>query len=194
MNVVFGIIGALINLLGYIPYLRDIVRSKVKPQRVTWGIWVVLNTVAAVNSTVNGGGWSLLFLWSTLVLVLITFVLSIKRGVGGIGKLDKAMIACAGLLLMYWALSRDTVLSTFIAIAIDTLGLIPTIVKTYKDPSSETCPQWVLAGVAGIFTVFAVGSFNEFVLIAYPLYIVLGNSLVVSTKAFRSDRAVTQIS
>lgn len=56
MKPVFGILALLINLLGYVPYVQDIVKGRVKPQRITWGIWAALGSVVFANQVTNGGG------------------------------------------------------------------------------------------------------------------------------------------
>ena len=73
MQIILGVFASILNILGYIPYIRDIVRGVVKPQRITWGIWTILTTVAAVNQVLNDGGYSSLFFVSTAILVAITF-------------------------------------------------------------------------------------------------------------------------
>jgi hypothetical protein len=183
---IFGLIATILNFIGYVPYIRDIVRRKVVPQRVTWGIWSVLTSIGAVNQIVNGGGWSSLFFISTSVLVVITFCLSLRLGVGGGSKLDYAVLALAGVLFAYWILSRDSISSTYIAIIIDLVGLAPTVLKVWRNPATETYIQWVLAAIGGIFTVLAVGSLDKFVLLAYPIYIFFGNGAIIATKLLRS--------
>lgn len=189
MSALLGIIAVIVNLIGYIPYIRDIYVGKVRPQRITWGLWLILTSVTAVNQVRNGGGWSSLFFITTSVLVLITFLLSLKRGIGGGSKTDFICLGMAGLLLVYWVLTRDSKNSTYIAIAIDAVGLIPTILKTRIDPSSETYIQWVMAAIAGVFTMLSVGRFVV-VLLAYPMYIIVGNGAIVLTKYIFDSKRV----
>lgn len=181
MKAVFGILAVLINLIGYIPYIKDIVAQKIKPQRVTWGVWTILTTIAFSNQVINGGGWSAWFLGSTALLVTITFVLSIRNGVGGSSKLDKVALIFAGVLLIYWLTVHDTRLSTILAIIIDAIGATPTLIKAYKKPKTESYPQWVMAAIAGVFSLLAIAK-ADFILAAFPLYVILMNSLIVSAK------------
>ena len=186
MKLALGVLALVLNIIGYIPYIRDILRGKVKPQRVTWGVWTILTTIAAVNQVKNGGGYSSLFFISTVVLVAATFLLSIRRGMGGASKLDMICLALAIALFAYWATVHDTRISTLIAVIIDGVGAIPTVVKTYKHPATESYPQWVLAGLGGLLTLFAVARM-DWALLIYPAYVFAMNGVVVGAKFVRES-------
>ena len=187
MQLFFGTTSLIFNIVGYVPYIRDILRGIVRPQRVTWGIWTILVGITAANQILNDGGWSSLFLVSTSLLVTITFVLSIKYGVGGASWVDRICLLLAGALIVYWVLSQDTRFSTLIAVAIDAIGAVPTLIKTYRNPQTETYVQWVLAGIAGIFAM-AAATRLDWALLVYPGYVVIMNSAIVGTKYFRERR------
>jgi len=55
-----------------------------------------------------------------------------------------------------------------------------TAIKSYEDPESETFSTWIISGTSGIFGALAVGAFRP-VLLAYPIYIVFANYLIVIT-------------
>lgn len=187
MQLILGIAASVLNLLGYIPYIRDILRGIVKPQRVTWGIWSILTTIAAVNQILNDGGHSSWFFVSTAALVMLTFALSLKYGMGGASHLDRVCLALAIVLLVYWLTVQDTRLSTLIAVIIDVIGAIPTLIKTYRHPETETYPQWVLAGIGGLLTMFAVTRL-DWALLIYPAYIFIMNGVIVAIKYWREHQ------
>lgn len=183
----FGVMALVLNLVGYVPYIRDIFRGKVVPHRITWGVWTILTAIVAFNQLKNGGGWSSLFFISTTMVVAVVFVLSIKKGIGSSSPLDKACLVLALILLGYWLTLHDTKVSTYVAVVIDALGAMPTIIKTYKHPETETYIQWALAAVAGMLTFFSVQKV-ELVLIVYPLYIFTFNGLIVGAKYISEHR------
>jgi hypothetical protein len=184
MQLWLGVIALMLNLIGYIPYIRDIFRHIVRPHRVTWGIWTILTAIAAVNQIKNGGGYSSLFFVSTTILVTFTFLLSLRFGLGGASKLDRICLALTIGLFVYWASVHDTRFSTLIAVIIDGIAAIPTLVKTFYRPETETYPQWVLAGLGGLFTLFAVTRL-DWALLVYPAYVFLMNGVIVGTKYLR---------
>jgi len=191
MRLTLAILALVLNIIGYIPYIRDIIRGIVKPQRITWGIWTILTTITAVNQIVNKGGYSSLFFVSTTILVTFTFLLSIKYGTGGGSRLDFVSLVLATLLFTYWVAIHDTRLSTVIAILIDSIAAALTVIKTYHYPETETYPQWVLAGIGGALTLFAVPRL-DWALLAYPAYIALANGVIVTTKFTRETDKPTK--
>lgn len=187
MQEILGFSALLLNFLGYIPYIRDIFRKIVKPHPYTWAIWTILTTIAAFNQVRNDGGYSSLFFISTAGLVIFTFILSLRYGMGGASKIDRLCLAAAAILLVYWLASKDTHLSTVIAVIIDGIGAIPTLIKVSNHPKSETYIQWTLAGIAGLLTMLAVPRF-DWILVIYPLYVVLMNSVIVGTKYVKEHK------
>lgn len=184
MQSAFGVLALILNFIGYIPYIRDILGKKVRPHRITWGIWTILTTIAAINQILNGGGFSSLFFISTTLLVIIVFILSFHYGMGGVSKIDRICLVLALILLIYWITVKETRISTIIAVVIDGIGIIPTVIETYHHPKSETYIQWVLSGIAGLFTMLAVPRFDVILLI-YPFYIFVANAAIVGTKFLR---------
>jgi hypothetical protein len=191
MNIkaILGIVAFVVNLIGYVPYIRDVYVGKVKPHRVSWFIWMILTGIVAYNQVRNGGGWSSLFFISTTFLVTIVFILSLTRGITEISHIDKICLVSALVLLGYWVTLRDTNFSTYLAVIIDAIGLTPTIIKTLKNPETESYIQWVLAAVAGVFTVLSVAKM-ELVLIVYPIYIIIGNGCIVAAKYLSPNKTV----
>lgn len=183
----FGLGAVILNFAGYVPYIKAILAGVVKPQRVTWGIWTILTTIAFVNQVLNNGGYSALFFGSTVGLVGIVFLLSLVRGVGGASRFDIMILSMSLVLLVFWVIFRESYYSTLFAIAIDAFGAIPTLIKAYKQPQTEVFLQWILSALGGFLSLFAVPQIT-FILIVYPLYVVVMNGLIVVTKYIGSTR------
>jgi len=190
MKPVFGIIALLLSLLGYVPYIIDIVQRKVKPQRVSWGIWAILSNIMFANQLLNGGGWSVWFFGSTALLVTVIFFLSLSRGVGGSSKMDKIILIAAAVLLVYWLTVTNTRVSTILALVIDAAAVAPSILKAYRYPETESYPQWVMASLGGLFSLFAITKV-DYILYLFPLYIIVVNGLVVGAK-FYAERYIVK--
>ena len=74
----------------------------------------------------------------------------------------------------------------FLIILIDLIGSNLTILKTWKNPETENWVGWAMCGVGGLFGILSVGSFN-FILLAYPIYICLINSIMAIIVIFRKN-------
>lgn len=182
-ELIFGLLSVLVNIAGFIPYIRDILAQKVKPQRITWTIWTILTGIAFYNQVQNGGGYSVYFFGSTFFLVVTVLLLSIKYGFKETTRFDIGCLLLALGLLGVFLVTKNTTYTTYLAAGIDMLGALPTVYKTYRHPETEAYAQWVMAAIAGFFSMLALTTFS-FLLIAYPLYVFLMNTVIVATKYF----------
>ena len=175
---IFGYTSALLSIVMIIPYIRDIFRLETKPERGSWFIWTVLGFIAFFSQLSKGATDSLWLTGGQTVAVFIIFLLSFKYGYGGLGRRDVKALIGAGIGLILWYLTREATFALLFVILVDSIGTLLTLLKSYKDPESETLSTWVLSGTSGIFGMLAVGSFN-LILLAYPLYIILANYVIV---------------
>jgi hypothetical protein len=174
----FGIASGIITGLSSVPYIRDILRHKTKPERASWFIWSILGAIAFFSQMAEGATDSLWLTGIDSLGVLITFLLAIKYGVGGFNRRDILALIVAGIGLLLWFFTHQAAVALFIIICIDLSGTILTVAKSYTDPESETLTTWIIMSVAGILAMISVGEFNPILLI-YPLYIFLANFAVV---------------
>lgn len=174
----FGYTSAVLSIVMIIPYVRDILRLETKPERGSWFIWMVLGFIAFFSQLAKGATDSLWLTAGQTLAVLIIFVLSLKFGYGGLGKRDVQGLVGAAFGLMLWYLTREASYALIFVILVDSIGSFLTIIKSYKDPASETLITWLMSGTSAIFGMLAVGSLN-LILLAYPLYLVVANYVIV---------------
>ncbi|HLD18334.1 MAG TPA: hypothetical protein VJB99_04720 [Patescibacteria group bacterium] len=175
----FGYISALLSIAMVIPYVRDILRRRSRPERASWFIWTVLGFIAFFSQLAKGATHSLWLTAGQTIAVLVVVVLSIKYGVGGFTKRDIRALITAGVGLLLWYFTNEATYALFIVIVIDSIGSLLTFIKSYQKPESETLSTWFMSGTSGVFGVLAVGSMSP-TLLAYPLYIVIANYLIVA--------------
>jgi hypothetical protein len=184
MAELFAILSGLILVVGGPPYLLDILKGKTKPQRTTWFIWSVQGLIAFGSQFQLGAHWSLLFAGLNAGGNLVVFLLSLKYGVGGDWKLvDCAAlgIACIGLVVSL--LVKAPAVALVGVILADFAGVIPTLHKTFKIPSSETSITWFALGTSSLLAVFSVGSWS-WTLLLFPVYMAVANYAVLVAQYF----------
>ena len=174
MQEILGGVSGLLIALSCIPYIRDILLLKTRPQRMTWFIWMVLLTIAFFAQVSKGGTWSLITTGIEWLGVVVIFILSIKNGMGGATKLDKMALAGAGIGLILWYLTNEPFYALIITILIDFIAGMLTILKAYKEPETETFIAYMICGTGGLLGTLAVGKLN-LSLIIFPLWICLFN-------------------
>jgi hypothetical protein len=135
------------------------------------------------------------FLWLTGIDTLgvtVTFILSLKYGKGGFTRRDVIALVVALSGLVIWYFTKEAAFALYIVILVDFAGSSLTILKAYEDSSSETMTIWVLSGFSGLFAALAVGSL-DWVLLSYPIYILLANWAVVIALVLGKNKLHTKI-
>lgn len=176
--ITLGEIAGLISIVSFAPYFYQTIRGTVRPERITWFIWTVLQVIAVVSQASAGGHDSLWFPLVGAVCAATIFILSIFKGIGGFNRFDLTCLGLAVIGLIGWQLSRQPIVAIVAIIFADAMGVLPTIRKSYLNPESES---WIFFGgdtVAGLLAAGAVGSLN-IILLLYPAYIALANAAVV---------------
>lgn len=185
----FGYISAVLSIVMIIPYVRDILRLKTKPERASWLIWTVLMFIAFFSQLAKGATDSLWLTGGQTASVSIITLLSLRYGVGGLTNRDISALVGVAAGLVLWYFTREASYALFIVILIDAVGIWLTLLKTYEDPESETMSMWLISGTSAVFGALAVGSFN-FILLAYPIYLILANYTVVLTMILAERRKI----
>jgi len=174
MQEILGYISGGLIAISVIPYVRDILLGKTKPERATWFIWAVLLTIAFFAQLSEGGTWSLITTLIDWLGVVVIFILSIKYGMGGSTKLDKMALVGALIGLILWYITDEALVALFITVFIDALACMLTVVKTYKEPKTETVVAYIICGTGGLLGAISVGEIN-FSLLLFPLWIGISN-------------------
>lgn len=176
---IFGYTSAVLSIVMIIPYIRDILLKRAKPERGSWLIWTVLGFISFFSQMAKGATNSLWLTAGQTLSVFIIFLLALKYGYGGLAKRDTKALVGAGIGLILWYLTKEASIALFIVIIVDAIGTYLTARKSYEDPESETLTVWVISGTSGIFGMLAVGNIDP-ILLLYPFYIVVANYLIVA--------------
>ena len=177
---VFGTLSALAILIGGIPYIKDIYYKKVRPHVLSWLGWAFITGLGASAMYAEGSTWLALIVAANTVTCLSIALFSIVRNVAIFQtfKWDWVFFGLGILGLILWLTLDMPILALVCAILADFCFGVPTIVKTYKEPGSETPFAWIMATISGFLSLFAIQVF-AFYEIAYPLYLFLFDGLVL---------------
>ena len=176
--------GASILLLALIvPYIKSIISSTTRPSAVSWFGWALLFAIATVAQASKGIDWSLAVpLISTISTTVIAFTaLYLGRAVWT--RADGICIAMGILAIILWAITREPLTAIVLSIIADFFVTVPTIVKTYQDPTSEPSTLWVLYVIGVTSEVVATTDFTAYNLL-FPVYTIIG-SAVIAALTFR---------
>jgi hypothetical protein len=175
----FGVIAGVLALLAAIPYIRDTIKGETRPNRVTWLIWVILQTIALFAQISGGGRDSLLLTIGDLIASATILLLAFVKGESKWHWIDRMALIGAGIGLILWYALNQPIVALAVTIFIDLCGAVPTLRKSFVDPDSETRSTWWIVGIGAIFGVLAVGKVDV-TLLVYPIYLAVINLAVAA--------------
>jgi hypothetical protein len=176
----FVYIGAGISVIGLLPYIRDTYRGDTSPHRVTWFLWGFIPLVTfVVQLHLHVGLVSL----TTLVFGLMplgVLIASVKSHAGAwaITRFDWFCCAISLAGTAVYVVTQRGVLSIVLLLIADFFAGIPTVRKSWTDPTSETWSAFAFSVASTAITLSTVTEWS-FAAIAFPLYIVILNTAQV---------------
>ncbi len=174
-------VGVIVGFVfGYLPYIKDILRGKTKPNRVTWLMWAVAPLIGSVAAIVDGVGWAVLPVFLNGFVPLIIFIVTlVKRdSYWQLKKLDYICGLLSVLALVLWMITKQPGVAIFFAIIADVFAAVPTIIKSWHFPETETVDLYIVSVFVNATSFAAVKVWN-FSSIAFPAYLVVINILFV---------------
>jgi hypothetical protein len=160
----------IIGIVSPIPYVIGTIRGVVKPQRITWLLFLLLNVNFLVSAIATHG--NLLFTIGQFTGPLVIFGLSIKYGVGGKPPFDIAALIFATIGFILLMIIDDKIFGLVLTLLIDMAAGALTVKKVIKDRASESKLTWCLGALSGLLGLISLANYSaENVL--FPLWIFL---------------------
>ena len=160
MKEIIAIIAAILAIAGNVPYVRDVLKGRVKPHAYTWFVWTLVSAIVFFGQLAKGAGVGAIPTAASEIFTLIIFLLSLKYGFKGIKKIDTFFLVLALAGIIPWVLTSDPTVSVIIAVAIDVIAFIPTIRKTWIAPKTETPILYVMNVSRHILALFSMEAYN----------------------------------
>ncbi len=167
---IIAILSLIISIVGGLPYLIKAIKGKIKPERITWGLWTLISFLALISYRAEGGESSSFFILGDLIITGSIFLTSIFKGKGGHSQLDKICLSLALGGLIFWQINSNPIYQIIGVVAADMLALIPTIKSVLESPEDESSTAFFSAAIASLLGLISIGSWN-LSLILYPLYL-----------------------
>lgn len=179
INENFIFIGAILSLVGSLNYVINTLKGKTKPNRVTWFLWALAPLIAFSAEIQKGVGLPALMTFMVGFGPLMVFIASFvnKQSYWKITKFDIVCGALSILGLLVWAVLREGNIAIAMTIVADLLAALPTVVKSYKEPKTESSLLFLFASINATITLLAVKVW-DFAHVAFPMYILLICSLL----------------
>ncbi len=174
LKTVFLTISTITALFSPLIGIISILKGQFRPQRMTRLLIFLISllfvgTLLAQHDT-NG----IYIAGSQLIGSLIIFLLSLKRGIGGTGKIDLVVFIMTMVSLFIWQTTQNPVLGLTMSVLTDLIAFTPTLVKTWHLPHTEEWKFYLSDVIASTFSIFSISSYSYGNLV-FPIYIFLIN-------------------
>ena len=168
----FVIVGAVISLLGTSTYIRDTLKGKTRPNRISWLMWTLAPLVAFAAELSKGVGLQSLMTFAAGFSPLLVLVASFvnRKSVWKLTSFDVTCGVLSFLGLLLWAVTREGNIAIVFSILADGLAAVPTVVKSYSHPDSENWIAFASAAVSAALTLLSIDNWT-FANYGFPLYI-----------------------
>ncbi|MBX4187487.1 MAG: hypothetical protein KW802_04560 [Candidatus Doudnabacteria bacterium] len=170
------LLGVVVQLYGVFSYIKDTLRGKTKPNKVTWFLWSIAPLIASAAALSSGVRWAVIPVFMSGFGPLLVFIGSFfnKNAYWKLGTLDYICGFFSLLALFLWWFTKEPAIAIIFAILSDGIAAVPTIIKAWSHPETETAAPYA-TGMFNALTGFAAISVWNFSQYAFPIYLLLAN-------------------
>lgn len=175
-------IGAIVQLVGIGSYIKETIKGKTKPNRITWLLWSIAPLIATFAALSDGVKLSVLPVFMSGFGPFLVFLFSFvnKKSYWKLEKFDYVCGALSILALVFWGITKNPNIAIIFAILSDAFAAVPTLIKSWHHPETETVSPF-LAGLFSSSTSFFAITIWGFSSVAFPLYLVSINCVLIFT-------------
>ena len=171
------IVGSVVNLFGTSYYILNTIRGTTKPNRMTWLMWSIAPLIGASAAFASGVTWAALPVFMAGFMPLLVLIASFvnRNAYWKLGTFDYVCGLLSLLALILWYITNDATIAIIFAIASDFAASVPTVIKCWKQPETETASGYTASWFNNAMS-FLVITHWTFANYAFPLYLVFMNT------------------
>ena len=157
------IVSALLLLWGGYRYFRDTLRGDAKPNKVSWFLWALAPLVSlGAAFSVDADIWASVRVLVGGVVPGVIFLGSFfnRKSYWILTRFDWI---CGGLsltALLFWQLASSPLIAVLLAAAANTFALIPTFIKAWNFPETETRLIYINSFLSAVLIIPAIPVWN----------------------------------
>lgn len=170
-----------VSLGGASAYVRDTVRGKTKPNRVSWVMWSVaplVGTAAALSAGADLWATSRIFLAGFLPLLVLSASFLNPQSHWKLTPSDLLCGLCSLLAFLVWMLVDTPRLAVLLAAAGDGFASLPTLRKAWYYPETETGVTYITSFVSVLLVIPSIPVWN-IENSAFQIYLLVTNTLLL---------------
>ncbi len=157
------VLSVFVSLSGSAAYIRDTLAGRSKPNRVSWFLWALLPLIAtAAALTAHADIWATIRIFLAGFLPLLVFIASFinRQSYWKLTTFDLLCGLCSVAALIVWGLINSPVLAILLAVIGDGFASIPTILKAWKHPETETGLAYAASTISVLLVIPSIPKWN----------------------------------
>ena len=179
-----AIIGAIIGSLGGFYYLYETIAGKAQPNRITWLLWGIFPMVIFVAQRaqgIRGLAWTSFVAGLTPLLIVAVSFFN-KNAYWKSEPRDYYLMAAAVLGIILLAATDNPNLAILFALLADMLAGLPTLIKAYHHPHSESWIAYAISTLGFGISLLSVQT-HSFETTSFVAYVFLLNGSIAALAA-----------
>jgi hypothetical protein len=175
----FAVVGAVIGSIGGFYYLYETITGNARPNRVTWLLWGLLPMIGFVAQRaqgVEGLSWATFAAGFTPLLIFGASFLN-KSAYWKTERRDYYVMVGALVGVVLWAVTDNPNLAILFALLADILAGLPTLIKSYRYPETESWIAYAISTIGFGLGVLAIPAYT-FENYAFIVYLFAANALL----------------
>ena len=174
-----GILSPLICAVGYVPYIAAMAKKKITPHPFSWLLWAILGFVSLVTYIGVGAKVTLPLAIMNFAGPTLIFFFTIKYWKEGFSRVDYLCLAFSLVSILTYVIFHRAAIALTINLAGDLFAALPTVRKTWIDPSSENFLTWFCFAIGAMVSLVALDGHFSYGVTLLPLYLASFETLMV---------------
>ena len=183
-KLVFSIAACVLSATTLLYYIHQTLTGKIKPHAYSWYIWSLASLVALIAQIHGNAGHALLFTAWLMVVSLVIATISLIKYKSVIQRSDIIYLGTCIFALLLIPVLKDPLISLIIVCAVDAIGFVPSIRKSWNDPYSDTALAFFVYIITNTLAILALKEINIYT-ISFPLVVATGSSIMCATLLLR---------
>ncbi|HAS80506.1 MAG: hypothetical protein UR25_C0001G0109 [Candidatus Nomurabacteria bacterium GW2011_GWE1_32_28] len=177
-NIIY--LGVLINLLFSILYIKSIIYGKTRPNLISWFVWMLAPFVGTFLALKAGAGFSVLGIFMAGFGPFLVVMVSLFKK-NAFWKIERYDLICGFfslLALLLYIATNNLWISILFAIISDGLAAVPTIIKSWKFPETESSSVYLGGIINNIVSLLIIKNWI-FSIYSFNIYFIVINIIII---------------